>query len=88
VRGRRTPLGSLLRWSTRIAAETTRLVSDRAKTHRVAVVAVRHANHIGRLGEYTELVAGEGQLAILLVNGEGSFPPVAPFGGTDATADE
>jgi uncharacterized oxidoreductase len=66
-----------------IAAETARLVSDRAKTHRVAVVAVRHANHIGRLGEYTELIAGEGQLAILLVNGEGSFPPVAPFGGTE-----
>jgi hydroxycarboxylate dehydrogenase B len=66
-----------------IAAETARLASDRAKQHRVAAVAVRHANHIGRLGEYTDLIAGRGQLGLLLANGEGSFPPVAPFGGTE-----
>jgi uncharacterized oxidoreductase len=66
-----------------IAADTARLASDRARQHRVAAVAVRHANHIGRLGEYTDLIAGRGQLALLLANGEGSFPPVAPFGGTE-----
>jgi uncharacterized oxidoreductase len=66
-----------------IAADTARLASDRANQHRVAAVAVRHANHIGRLGEYTDLIAGSGQVGLLLVNGEGSFPPVAPFGGTE-----
>ncbi|MDX6521640.1 MAG: hypothetical protein QOG02_134 [Gaiellales bacterium] len=66
-----------------IAADTARLASDRAKQHRVAAVAVRHANHIGRLGEYTDLIAGRGQLGLLLANGEGSFPPVAPFGGSE-----
>jgi uncharacterized oxidoreductase len=66
-----------------IAQETARLAGDRAKEHRVAAVAVRHANHIGRLGEYTDLIAGRGQLGLLLANGEGSFPPVAPFGGSE-----
>jgi hydroxycarboxylate dehydrogenase B len=66
-----------------IAADTARLASDRAKTHQVAAVAVRHANHIGRLGEYTELIAARGQLGLMLVTCEGSFQHVAPYGGTD-----
>ena len=66
-----------------VAHDAARLASERAREHRVALVAVRNANHIGRLGEYTELLAGVGQIGLLLVNLEGSTQQVAPFGGID-----
>lgn len=65
------------------AFEATRLAVERARRARVAAVGLRHANHIGRLGEYTELVAEGGQLAILLATCEGSGQQLAPFGGLD-----
>ena len=66
-----------------VADVTARLAADRAAEHRVAVVAVRNANHVGRLGEYTELAAGRGQIALLLANFQGSSQQLAPFGGID-----
>ncbi len=43
----------------------------RAPRHGVAVVAVRHSTHIGRLGEYTERAAGAGLIGIVTVGAGG-----------------
>ena len=65
--------------STMVAAEWA---IARAREHGVAAAAVRHSMHIGRLGEYTERIAAEGQVGIVTVGvaGAGSGS-VAPFGG-------
>ncbi len=49
----------------------------------IAAGAVRHANHVGRLGDYTERVAAGGQAALLTLGiaGEGAGL-AAPFGGS------
>jgi uncharacterized oxidoreductase len=54
----------------------------RARQHGVAMVAVRHSTHIGRLGEYAERAAGAGLIGIVTVGavGEG-IGGVVPFGG-------
>jgi uncharacterized oxidoreductase len=63
--------------STMVATEW---VVAHAKQHGIAAAAVRHSSHIGRLGEYTERMAGEGLVGIATVGlvGAGS---VSPFGG-------
>jgi uncharacterized oxidoreductase len=66
--------------STMVAAEW---VMGHAHAHGLAAAAVRHSMHIGRLGEYTERLTGEGLVAIVTVGvaGPGSGT-VAPFGGS------
>jgi uncharacterized oxidoreductase len=66
-----------------VAMRATERAAERASRFGVATVAVRNANHIGRLGEYTERLAGRGQIAILLATCEGAIKQVAPFGGID-----
>ena len=51
----------------------------RARAHGIASAAVRHANHVGRIGEWVELLADEGLVALAFCNAD---PTVAPFGGT------
>lgn len=55
---------------------------ERARTQGIAAVAVRHATHIGRLGEYTEQASAAGMIAIVTI---GTAAPgsggVVPFGG-------
>jgi hydroxycarboxylate dehydrogenase B len=65
--------------STMVATEW---VIDQAREHGLAAAAVRHSTHIGRLGEYTERLAGAGLVGIVTVGiaGPGSGR-VAPFGG-------
>src|SRR5437868_8689854 len=54
----------------------------RAREHGLAAAAIRHSMHIGRLGEYTERLAGAGLVGIVTIGiaGHGSGT-VAPFGG-------
>ena len=54
-----------------------------ARESGLAAAAVRHANHVGRLGDYTERAAGSGLVAILTLGiaGEGAGL-AAPFGGS------
>lgn len=66
-----------------VAMEAAIIASERARRDRVAVVGLRRANHIGRLGEYTEFIASQGQAAILLATSEGTGQQIAPFGGID-----
>src|SRR4051794_21288549 len=57
---------------------------ERAKTTGIAAVAVRHATHIGRLGEYTERASAAGMIAIVTI---GTAAPgsggVVPFNGAE-----
>jgi hydroxycarboxylate dehydrogenase B len=65
--------------STMAAAEWT---IAHARAHGIAAAAVRHSMHIGRLGEYTERMAGEGLVGIVTVGVAGTDSgAVAPFGG-------
>jgi uncharacterized oxidoreductase len=66
--------------STMVVAEW---VLEHAHAHGLAAAAIRHSMHIGRLGEYTERLTGEGLVAIVTVGvaGPGSGT-VAPFGGS------
>jgi len=65
--------------STMVATEW---VISQAREHGLAAAAVRHSTHIGRLGEYTERLAGAGLIGVVTVGiaGPGSGR-VAPFGG-------
>ena len=50
----------------------------------LAGAAVRHANHIGRLGDYAERAAEAGMVCIVTVGSAGQNTGlVAPFGGTE-----
>ncbi len=66
-------------YSTMVAV---RWIAERARGMGVAAAAVRHSTHIGRLGEYTERLAGEGLVGIVTVGAAGDDTGrVAPFGG-------
>ncbi len=47
-----------------------------------AVIALRNAGHIGRVGDWAEMAAAQGLISIHFVNAHGSVL-VAPFGGTE-----
>lgn len=54
----------------------------RARRHGVAMAAVRHSTHIGRLGEYVERAAAEGLIGLVTVGAVGAgIGGVVPFGG-------
>jgi uncharacterized oxidoreductase len=57
------------------------LATDRARTHGIALVVVRHVGHTGRIGAYTEHIANEGVLAIAFcsspIHGHYVSPPGA-----------
>jgi len=63
-----------------VARNATELAIARAKTNGVAVVALKNAHHIGRVGTYGEIAAAEGLVSVHFVNAAGSLL-VAPFGG-------
>jgi uncharacterized oxidoreductase len=67
-----------------IAEDAVALAVERAQAQGAVVLAVRNANHIGRLGAYTERAADAGCAAILLVNHQGTRDQqVAPVGGLE-----
>lgn len=53
---------------------------DKAVRNGVALIALRNAGHLGRIGEWAEMAAGEGLVSVHFVNVAGSLL-VAPFGG-------
>lgn len=66
-----------------VAREATRLGIARAKESGVAVVALRNAHHIGRVGTYGEMCAAAGLVSISFVNITDQRPAVAPWRGGD-----
>ncbi len=67
-----------------VARTATELGIARALKSGIAVVALRNAHHIGRVGSYGEQCASAGLASLHFVNVIGNTPRVAPHGGTDA----
>jgi uncharacterized oxidoreductase len=67
-----------------VAGEATAAGVERARRGGVAVVALRNASHVGRVGAYAEQAAAAGLVSVHFVNVVGHAPLVAPFRGTDA----
>lgn len=65
-----------------VGPQSARIGIDKAKEHGVALVALRYAGHLGRIGDYAEMAAEEGIVSIHFVNVHSSLL-VAPFGGRD-----
>jgi uncharacterized oxidoreductase len=63
-----------------VARRGTTLAIERARTHGLAAVALRGANHVGRLADYAEMAAREGLVGMLWANARGGLN-VAPWGG-------
>ncbi len=64
-----------------IGREATDLAIARARQLGVAVLAIRNACHMGRIGTYGEQCAAAGLVSVHFVNGIGHEPWVAPHGG-------
>ncbi|MBI1778944.1 MAG: malate/lactate/ureidoglycolate dehydrogenase [Proteobacteria bacterium] len=66
-----------------IGAEAMAIGIAKAKKTGVAVVALRHSSHLGRIGDWAEACAEAGYASIHFVNVVGAGAIVAPFGGGD-----
>jgi len=67
-----------------VAREATLRGIAKARRDGVAVVALRNAHHIGRVGTYGELCAEAGLVSLHFVNVHGHAAIVAPHRGSDA----
>jgi hydroxycarboxylate dehydrogenase B len=67
-----------------VAREATAAGMERARSAGVALVALRNASHVGRVGAYGEQAAAEGLVSVHFVNAVGHGALVAPFRGSDA----
>jgi uncharacterized oxidoreductase len=65
-----------------VAPQATALGIERARQHGTAIIALRNAGHVGRIGAYSEQAIAAGLISIHFVNVAGSVL-VAPFGGTE-----
>ncbi len=65
-----------------VAPQAVKLGIDKAKTSGLSIVTLRHAGHVGRVGDWAEMAAEAGQISVHFVNAAGSVL-VAPFGGVD-----
>ncbi len=66
-----------------IARQAIALGAGRARAHGVAVVGIRNASHLGRIGAWAEQAAAAGLISLHFVNTTGFGILVAPFGGSD-----
>lgn len=65
-----------------VAPAAVRLGIAKAKAQGLAAVALKNSAHLGRVGDWGEMAAAEGLVAVHFVNVQGSLL-VAPFGGVD-----
>jgi hydroxycarboxylate dehydrogenase B len=63
-----------------VARRGVALALERARAHGLAAVALRGANHVGRLADYAESLAEAGFVGLLWANARGGLN-VAPWGG-------
>ena len=64
-----------------IGEQATRLGIEKSARHGVAVVALRNAGHLGRIGDWPLMAAKAGKVSVHFVNTSGAGILVAPFGG-------
>jgi LDH2 family malate/lactate/ureidoglycolate dehydrogenase len=63
------------------ARRAMELAIRKAKATTISSVGVHNVYHVGRLADYTRLAAEQDLVGIMMVNGGGASPLVAPFGG-------
>ena len=63
-----------------VARRGVELAIERARAQGLAAVALRGANHVGRLADYAEMAAQAGLIGLLWANARGGLN-VAPWGG-------
>jgi LDH2 family malate/lactate/ureidoglycolate dehydrogenase len=63
------------------AGFATERVVEKALAHDIAIAGVHHCGHVGTVGAYVAAAARSGLVAMAFVNGGGTTPRVAPFGG-------
>lgn len=65
------------------ASAAAAIGAAKARSAGVSICGAYHINHIGRLGDFTEMCAREGLIAFLFVGGAptGALGNVAPYGG-------
>jgi uncharacterized oxidoreductase len=66
-----------------VGEQAVRLGVEKSARHGVAVVALRNAGHLGRIGDWPLLAARAGKISLHFVNTSGAGILVAPFGGID-----
>ncbi|REK06727.1 MAG: malate/lactate/ureidoglycolate dehydrogenase [Planctomycetota bacterium] len=64
-----------------VGEQATKLGIDKCQKQGVAVVALRDAGHLGRIGDWPLLAARAGLVSLHFVNTSGAGILVAPFGG-------
>lgn len=64
-----------------IGEQAVRLGIEKSARHGVAVIALRNAGHLGRIGDWPLMAAQAGKLSLHFVNTTGAGILVAPFGG-------
>ena len=65
-----------------VGTQAVELGLRKARDNGVAIVALRNAGHLGRIGDWAEMAVEAGLVSIHFVNVAGSLL-VAPFGGTE-----
>src|SRR5262249_5172679 len=69
-------------WGHVATRQTMELCVERARQTGVCLAMLKDTNHIGRLGDYVEIAAGEGMVGFLAGSGNPKSAWVAPWGGT------
>jgi LDH2 family malate/lactate/ureidoglycolate dehydrogenase len=64
-----------------VARRAMELALQKARETRISSVGAYNLYHVGRLADYTRMAAEQDLLGIMMVNGGGAAPMVAPFGG-------
>ena len=67
-----------------VARQAMTLAIERAREHGIALLGLRNAHHIGRVGHWAEMAVDAGFVGIHFTNAMTSTPVVAPHGGIDA----
>lgn len=67
-----------------VAEQAMQMAIERARDHHLALLSLRNAYHIGRIGDWGEMAAEAGFISIHFVNVLSPNALVAPFGGSDA----
>jgi uncharacterized oxidoreductase len=65
------------------AVRATEMAIAKASEYALAGVAGRRCNHVGALADYVEMIAAEGMVGLIFVNGHGGAHNTVPFGGAD-----
>lgn len=69
-----------------VAEQAMENAIGKARRHGLAMVALRNASHVGRLADWAIMATEASMAALILCNGVGVPPIVAPHGGRDSRA--